>query len=331
MSNDYRQQLIDRIQRSLTTVLESDDLFRVTNKIITILDDYEVTERSTEIMVYDDTNEHLLTQYAACLAVEGKSQRTVVAYVYVLRRFLEHIGKPITEIGRYDIRSFVAYEKNRGISDVSIRNEQSYISAFLKWAVIEEIISSNPCDAVKAIKFAEPDKQPFSDVELDALRSACRNTKERAIIELLATTGIRVSELTKLDLSDVDFSKLTVHVRQGKGGKSRTVYMTDVTRIHVQRYLFARKSDNPALIQSRKGRYNPNGIWKLLQSIGDRAGVTDVYPHRFRHTLASNLASRGVPIQEIQKILGHSGINTTLKYIHTDMRSVESSYRQHIS
>ena len=329
--SDYRQQFIDRIQRSIATVLDADDLFRVTNKIISVLDDYEVAPRSTEIMVYDDTNERLLKQYVACLAVEGKSKRTVVAYVYVLRKFLEYIGRPIDQIGRYDIRSFVAHEKNRGLSDVSIRNEQSYISAFMKWAVIEEIIPSNPCDTVKTIKFSEPDKQPFSDVELDALRSACKDTKERAIIELLATTGIRVSELTKLDLSDVDFSKLSVHVRQGKGGKSRTVYMTDVTRIHIQKYLLSRKNNNDALIQSRRGRYNPNGVWNLLQTIGARAGVTDVYPHRFRHTLASNLAARGVPIQEIQKILGHSGINTTLRYIHTDMRSVEASYRQHIS
>ena len=329
--SDYRQKLIDQIQRSLTTVLDPDDLFVVTNKIITILDDYEVAERSTEIVVYDDTNERLLRQYAACLAVEGKSKRTVEVYVYTLRKFFEHTGKLITDLGRYDIRSFIAHEKGRGLTDVSVRNEQSYISAFLKWAVIEEIIPSNPCDAVKTIKFSEPDKSPFSDVELDAMRSACQTQKERAVIELLTSTGIRVSELTKLDISDVSFSKLTVHVRQGKGGKDRTVYMTDVTRIYLQKYLASREKESDVLILSRKGRYRSNGIWKLLQTIGKRAGVTDVYPHRFRHTLASNLASRGVPIQEIQKLLGHSGVNTTMKYIHTDMRNVEASYRQHIA
>lgn len=329
--SDYRNKFIDQIQRSLSTILEADTLFRVTNKIIAVLDDYEVEKRCTEITVYDDANDRLLRQYASCLAVEGKSQRTVVAYIYTVRRFLEHAGKPINEIGRYDIRSFIAYEKNRGLSNVTVRNEQAYISAFMKWAVIEEIIPSNPCDAVKAIKFSEPDKEPFSNVELDALRSACQNPKERTVIELLASTGIRVSELTKLDISDIDFSKLSVHVRQGKGGKDRTVYMTDVARIHVQKYLIPRNTDSNALIIGRKGRYNPNGIWKLLQAIGKRAGVTDVYPHRFRHTLASNLASRGVPVQEIQKLLGHSGVNTTMKYIHTDMQNVEYSYRQHIA
>lgn len=329
--SDYRQKLIDQIQRSLTTVLDPDELFVVTNKIITVLDNFEVAERSTEIMVYDDTNERLLKQYAACLAVEGKSKRTVVAYVYTLRRFFGHTGKPITELGRYDIRSFIAFEKGRGLSDITVRNEQSYISAFLRWAVIEEVIPSNPCDAVKAVKVSEPDKHPFSDVELDALRSACRTPKDRAIIELLITTGIRVSELTKLDIADVDFSKLTVHVRQGKGGKDRISYMTDVTRTYLQKYLMTRKSESEALILSRRGRYNANGIWKLLQTLGKRANVSNVYPHRFRHTFASNLASRGVPVQEIQTLLGHSGLNTTMKYIHTDMRNVESSYRKHIA
>ena len=330
--SDCRNDIIKSVELSLLNVLDRDTTTIVSNKLLCILEEYEVTKRCTDVAVYGDTNEAVIKQYLACLNVDGLSKRTIQVYGKELVRFFDLIGKTYDEIGVYDIRYYLASGKERGLSDATLENRRSYLSSFYSWLYREEMIKKNPCDVIKPIKCANIERFPFSSVELDALRHACKNNKERAVIELLASSGIRVSELCNLDVSDLDFSGMTVRVRRGKGGKDRTTYMTDIAKLHLQRYLLGRHDERiEAFLNKNHGRMNAGGIRFILNRIGKRANVQNVHPHRFRRTFATGLAARGMPIQEIQKLLGHSDINTTLTYVNTTNEKIKASYNQYIA
>lgn len=330
--SDYRNQLIKSIENSLITVLDPETHQIVTNIILRLLNDYEITRRCTDLAVYDDQNERLLKRYCACLMVDGKSQKTIYAYKRSITRFHEFLGIPFTDIDAYDIRYYLASRQETRLSAVSVENERSMLSAFFKWLTEEEIISKNPCASIKPIKCPDEEKFPFSPVELDAIRSACNSLKERAIIETLVSSGVRVAELENMDVSDVDFGTLTVRVRHGKGGKDRTTFINDVAKLHLQKYLLSREDTCTALIVNRDGfRIHTGGIRYVLKEIGKRASVNNVHPHRFRRTFATDLAKRGMPIQEVQKLLGHSDINTTLRYAVINKDKIKASYQQYIA
>lgn len=330
--SDYRNDIVKSVELSLLNVLDRDTTTIVSNKLLCILEEYEVTKRCTDVAVYDDTNGMIIKQYLSCLRVDGLSKNTIYAYWRTLFCFFDSIGKRYSDIGVYDIRYYLASEKERGISDVTLENKRSNLSSFFHWLYREDLINKNPCEVIRPIKCANIERFPFSSVELDALRHACQSTKERAVIELLASSGIRVSELCNLDVSDLDFSGMTVRVRRGKGGKDRTTYMTDIAKLHLQRYLLGRHDERiEAFLNKNHERINTGGIRFILNRIGKRAKVQNVHPHRFRRTFATGLAARGMPIQEIQKLLGHSDINTTLTYVNTTNEKIKASYRQFIA
>lgn len=330
--SDYRYTLTKDIEASLATVLDRDTHALVVNRILTILSEYEVTKRCTEIVTYDDVNERTLKRYCACLNIDGKSQKTIYAYSRTLIRFLDFIRKPVTEIGTYDVRFFLASEKERGISDTTLESTRVKISAFFGWMFDEEMIEKNPCRTIKSIKTPKTEKHAFSSIELDALRNACRNNKERAMIEVLVSSGVRVSELTNLDVSDIDFSTMAVQVRQGKGGKDRRTYINDIAMLYLKKYLLTRSDNSNALFLNHSDeRMGNGGVRVVLNTIGKRAKVDNVHPHRFRRTFATGLAARGMAVQEIQKLLGHTNINTTMRYVQMDDRKVKASYQQYIA
>ena len=180
---------------------------------------------------------------------------------------------------------------------------------------------------IPPIKYADKVRMPFSAVEIDMLRRACGSLKERAIIETLLATGIRVSELTGLEVSDINFGDMSVHIRHGKGDKERTVYMNDLARTHLQEYLIKRGViSNMAFLNRTGSGIAPGGVRHILNEVGKRAGVDNVHPHRFRRTFATGLANRGMDIQEIKVLLGHSNIDTTLEYVYTSNEKAHASY-----
>lgn len=330
--SDPRSMFVKGVEERLIGKLSPEQLETVVTNIMTVLNNYEITERCTEVAVSEPENERLLKRYCACLLVDGKSQRTIYQYRRQLIRIADALQKNYKDITAYDIRYYLACEKQRGLSNVSLENTRSYISAFFQWMHAEEIIPKNPAAAVNTIKCPQEIKVPFTDVEIDALRSACRNLKDRAIIEMLLSTGVRISELSQMNVEDVDFASLTVHVKHGKGDKARTTYTTKVAALHLKKYLQARKSDSNILfLNIEKTRLLPNGFRHILDEIAKRAGVADVHPHRFRRTFASGLAARGMDIQKIQRLLGHANINTTMRYVHVDDTQVKASYDQYIA
>lgn len=332
MSKDCRIDLIRALEERMVRILDKEDAETVITEFTQVLDQYEVTERSTALTVYESENEKALKRYCACLFIDGKSEKTIKQYQRTIGKMTEMLQKSYAEIGAYDIRLFLAYEKSRGVSNRTLENTRAYLSAFFQWMTAEEVIDKNPCLTIKPIKFTDKEKYHFSAVEIDALRSACKNVKERAVVETLLSSGVRVSELVALDVADIDFAGLTVHVRKGKGNKERTAYINEVTRKYLANHINSQDSSG-AVFGSCRGhdRMTPSGIQRMLNRIAKKAGVENVHPHRFRRTFATGLAERGMNIQEIQKLLGHSNINTTMEYVCIADEKIEASYKQYIA
>ena len=299
--------------------------------VISILSKYEITERSTDIVPVEDSNTLLLKAYASCLAIDGKSEKTIKAYLYQLRKFSKFLcGKDLKSVCTFDVRSYLADRKINGISARTMENERSYIATFYAWLASEEYIDKNPCTSVKPIRVDEEEKQPFSSVELEKIRQACKNIKERAMVEVLLASGVWVSEFCDLMVDDVDFSSMSIRVRHGKGGKHRMTYMNEVTRDYLIKYLMNYKIESGHLFRSNKNEYvTSGGVRYLLNTIGSHADVEDVHPHRFRRTFATNLAKRGMAVQDIKELLGHADLNTTMIYVSMDNTAVNASYRKY--
>lgn len=328
MSQDYRMSFVKEVESALSRTYDPGEIARISNIVVKALSEYEITARCTDLVPQDDVNERLIKRYRACLTVDGKSAKTIDAYCYELQRLSDALRKPFIEMGTYDVRFYLATAQEHGVSNRTLENKRAYLSAFFQWMADDEIIDKNPVDRIKPIKYHEEVRKAFSSVEVDAMRSACKGVKERAIIEFLLATGVRASELVAMEIKDVNFDDLSVHVVHGKGSKERTTYMTAVAAKYLLTYLHSRTDDREQLFVGQRGLYTRQGILALTYRVGERAGVSDVHPHRFRRTFATDLSKRGMEVQEIQKLLGHSNINTTMVYVATDDSKVQSSYKR---
>lgn len=330
---DCRNEFIQNLKLAVSGYLDPQALDHVIADVAKLLDAYELTERTTALIVQDDQNTKLVKTYMNSLILDGKSKGTAYAYSRHLDRFCQFTGKKdLKEIRAFDIRSYMAHEKLRGLSNISVENIRTSLNAFFQWLTNEEYIDKNPCASIKPIKCPKEIKKPFSSVEQDALKKHCKSLKERAIIELLLSSGVRVSELVALDVSDIDFNNKVVQIRHGKGDKERTTYITDLALNYLVKYLVTAGIESGALLQNRKGgRYTTAGIRYILNQVACRAGVQNVHPHRFRRTFATTLAARGMDIQDIQVLMGHTDINTTMVYVTSDNTKVNNSYRKYIA
>lgn len=330
MANDYRMSIIRTVETELVNHFAPEQVNLISHVLTKALAGYEITERCTSIEPYDDSNEQILRRYAACLLVYGKSEGTLKQYVRTCRKLYEAVGKPYTEMNANDVLYFLAKEMERGVKDQTRENQRANISAFFQWMTNEEIIPKNPVAQVKPIKCHKEVKTAFSDVEIDALRSACKSLKERALIEFLLSTGVRVNEVATMTMQDVNRDTLSVHVVHGKGNKERLTYTTAVAMKHLLAYLHSRKEDGDTLFYNKNHEpISTDGIRYILNTIANRAGVDNVHPHRFRRTFATNLSRRGMPLQEIQILMGHRNTNTTMQYIATDDSRMNASYKKY--
>ena len=324
---DCKAQLVSDVTEALVGQIRQSDIETVSDEMVIALRDYEVTKRVTDLVKYDGANEMILKRYKACLVIAGRSEKTVAQYERTVKKLFIALQKNYTDMTVSDLRFFLAYEKSRGVSNRTLENTRVQISAFFSWLFEEELINKNPCRSITPIKYTKEVKLPFSTVEIDAIRSACKTKKERAIVEFLLSSGVRVSELCTIRISDVNFDTLTVVVREGKGSKQRTVYINDLTSKHLIEYLSKRNVAGDYLFYNKaKQPLNPGGVRHILKTIEERAGIANVHPHRFRRTFATGLANRGMEIQEIGKLLGHSNLNTTLTYVYTSDEKVRTSY-----
>lgn len=328
---DYKNDILKSIERSLITKLDNEQVEEIINIVMKILFDYEITKKQNKENK-NNSNEEILDMYSACLMVEGKSEKTIYQYKRSCKKLSDFIQKPFPQINTYDIRCFLASEKQRGISNSTLENLRSNISAFFSWMYNEKLTTENMMSSVRPIKVAADIKKSFSDVEIDMLRTGCKSLKDRALVEFLLSSGVRVEQLSEMKIEDVNMQTLAVYIKHGKGDKERITYINPVAREHLKKYLDSRKDKLPYLfINKNYKQLQTDGIIYILKEIAKRANVENVHPHRFRRTFATNLAAKGMDIQAIQKLLGHSKIDTTLRYVFTDDTKIKALYDRYIN
>lgn len=271
--------------------------------------------------------------FLAAKRLEGCSERSLSYYASTLRRFAASADKPASEIATEDIRAYLGdYQAESGASNVTVDNIRRIISSFFSWLEVEDFIYKSPVKRIKKIKTTKPVKPVYSDETLEVLRDHCGNQRDLAIVDLLASAGIRVGELVLLNRDDVDLDARECLVH-GKGSKERKAYFDARAKVHLQAYLGARDDDNPALFVSLNKphrRLEISGVETRLRKLGRDLDLPRVYPHKFRRTLATKAIDKGMPIEQVQVLLGHSKIDTTLCYAMVDQENVKQSHRKYI-
>lgn len=323
MEEKFRVELLTMLDMSM-----SKELVSVVDMALTALfQKYDVSEACTDLAVCDDSNERIINTYIASMRLEGRSEKTLKQYYDALTKLLDEIPKSIKDIRTNDIRYHLAhYQCTHKVSNATVNNKRKFLSAFFVWATREEIVEKNPMLKINSIKEKYVTKKPFSDIELAKIRDALKDNREKALVEFLLSTGCRVSEVAGLKVGNIDF-RTGECVVLGKGNKERTVYLNNKSMYYLERYLgnFV-DADRPLFMNARGRGMTKQNIEELMRIIGKRAGVPKVHPHRFRRTMATNAMKRGMPVQYIQVILGHSKLDTTMIYCIYDKEVVKAEY-----
>lgn len=324
---DIREEAIQEV----TNMLVGKDLTIdvVQDAITIILNKYDLQKRCTEVIVRDNSNDGLLKKFVATKRVEGISESTLKRYKEQNIALMNFLGKPLNEITTYDIRFFLSIKRERdNVGNHTLDGMRRCYSSFFKWLNAEGYIVKNPCATLARIKYKKTVKKPYSATELEKLRKNCNSIRDLALVDFLYATGCRVSEVSKLDIIDVDFENMQCTVL-GKGNKERIVYLSEVATMHLKEYISSRKDFCDALFVGKGGRrLSKNGIEAFLRRLGEKAGVENVHPHRFRRTLATNLLDHDVAIQDVATILGHADLKTTQVYCYISQKNVENAYRK---
>lgn len=279
------------------------------------------------------TNMRLLNLYTAAKKIEGCSENTLKYYSATLLNMINSIQKNVCEIETDDIRFYLCrYQDVRNSSKVTLDNIRRIMSSFFTWLEDEDYISKSPTRRIHKIKTTQFVRETLTDENLESLRDQCRHPRDLAIIDLLISTGIRVGELVNLNRSDINFDNRECIVL-GKGDKERRVYFDAKTKIHLQQYLTVRRDTNCALfvgLYSPWNRLSIAGVERFLAKLGEASHVQHVHPHKFRRTMATMAIEKGMPIEQLQKLLGHTQIDTTLHYAIVNETNVKLSHKKYI-
>ena len=327
MSITAKQYLIKTVSAELCHNLTAADLETVQDRLNDVLAMFEV--ETTPDGKNDVESDELLDAFLTAKRIEGRSEKTLSLYSYRMKRLIKAVDVPIRHLTVFHLRKYLMEQKDAGCADTTLEGMRSVYSSFFGWCHKEGLLPANPTANLSPIKCAKVVRLPYSDVDLEKLREACTGNRNKAIMSFLLSTGCRVSEMCGLDRDDVDFERGEAIV-MGKGAKERTVFLTDVAMMYLRRYLMERTDDSPALFAGRNtDRMKPNGVRRMLHEAADRAGVSDVHPHRFRRTLATNLIGHGMPIQDVATVLGHDKLDTTLTYTYRKKEDIHSNYKKY--
>ncbi len=328
------EQKIMEVLRRMQTVLCEMQLQELQNALRIVFMGCEVVREKQELQVSDNSWMIDLDDFLISKALEGKSPNTVERYRYELQRLLSYVNKGITDITDGDISNYMrAYKKIRQISNQTLKNVRAVYSGFFTWLCERERIRRNPMILVEDIKVERKLKKPFTDEERERLLKNCETLRDKAMMEFLYSTAVRVSELAVLNKRDIRWTTKDLIVF-GKGAKERTVYLNDRTNMYMKEYLDSRMDDNEALFVSLKSphkRLSKTGIEDLIRRAGKRAGVEKAHPHRFRRTAATNALNRGMPIEEVALFLGHEKLETTLLYCTIDQEKLKKDHEKYLS
>lgn len=328
-----KDKIITQIQVSMAPMLNSEQLEEIRRVLTNVLHGVEVIEKKAPEPTEAKENGGLLDVFIAAKRIEGCSEKSLKYYDSTVRQMLGGVGKAVREISTDDLRGYLAnYQKERGSSKVTIDNMRRIFSSFFGWLEDEDYILKSPVRRIHKVKTDKPIKETFSDEGLELLRDACEEIRDLAMVDLLASTGMRVGELVNLNRGDVNFHERECVVL-GKGGSERVVYFDARTKIHLLNYLDCRNDNNPALFVSLtlpRERLLIGGVETRLREIGKRADMQKVHPHKFRRTLATRAIDKGMPIEQVQRLLGHVKIDTTMHYAMVNQANVKNSHRKYI-
>ena len=288
----------------------------------------ENTNAETEV-----SNDQYLQKFLEAKRIEGCSERTLQYYRVTVEKLLESITSPIRKISTEDIRTYLAeYQKNNDCSKVTTDNVRRNISSFFSWLEEEDYILKSPMRRIHKIKTKQPVKEIISDEAIEKLRDGCKCIRDIAMIDLLYSTGMRVGELVNLNISDLNLEERECVVF-GKGDKERRVYFDAKAKLHLMTYINAREDDNPALfvtLDAPHERLKISGVEIRLRHLGRDLSLNRIHPHKFRRTMATRAIDKGMPIEQVQKILGHSQIDTTMQYAIVNQNNVKTSHQKYI-
>ena len=328
---NYKTNIINEFTAELSDRMDADSLRLATNTLTTLLANYEIQPKCTELAVIDTESEMLLKKFLATKRLEGRSEKTVERYRYIIQRFSDEMNLPYKDVDVYALRLYLATLTQNGCSDNTVNGIRAIFSSFFSWLHDEGFLDSDPSANLGAIKCKKVIRLPYSNVELEQIKANCTTQRDRAIVEFLLSTGCRIDEMTSLNITDINFSTQEAKVL-GKGNKERVVYINDVASMHLRKYLSSRSDSNDALFVGKGDiRLNNGGVRAMLKRIEASSGVENVHPHRFRRTLATNLIQKGMAVQDVAAILGHANINTTMTYIHMDADNVKNTCKKLVS
>lgn len=280
------------------------------------------------------TNDEYLQLFLDAKRIEGCSDRTIQYYSVTVDKMLQKIQTPVRKISTEEIRKYlVDYQKINDCSKVTVDNVRRNISSFFSWLEEEDYILKSPMRRIHKIKTKQPVKEIISDEAIEMLRDHCQCPRDLAMIDLLYSTGIRVGELVNLNISDVDFEARECVVF-GKGDKERRVYFDAKAKLHLLNYLSERKDNNPALFVTLDAPYDRlkiSGVEIRIRTLGRKINMEKIHPHKFRRTMATRAIDKGMPIEQVQKLLGHSQIDTTMQYAIVNQTNVKTSHQKFIA
>ena len=329
-----KEQIIATIEQHMLASLDNAQMELLHHTLLYCLENVQLVQSdSTKLPTPKNTNDDLLAMFLAAKKVEGCSDKTLRYYRVSIEKLLSLQKKHISHMTTDHLRQYLAdYQKERGCSKANLDNLRRIFSSFFAWLEDENYILKSPVRRIHKIRMEKTVKETYSDETLETMRDHCLHIRDLAMIDLLASTGMRVGELVQLNIPDLDFAHRECIVF-GKGNKERPVYFDARTKLHLQEYIASRHDENPALFVSLLKPFNRlaiSGVEVRLRKLGQRLNLPRVHPHKFRRTLATRAIDKGMPIEQVQRLLGHAKIDTTMEYAMVSQRNVKISHEKYI-
>lgn len=326
-----KEKFIQEITDGMSDTLTVDQMTQLGGVLLQVLSNYTLTQDGDKVQTDIVTNNRLLEIFLAAKLVEGCSAKTIKYYETTVKQLFRYMPKAVKEYTTDDLRAYLAvFQKKHKSSKVTIDNIRRIFSSFFSWLEDEDFILKSPVRRIHKVKTGEQVKEVISDENLERLRDNCTCPRDLAIIDMLASTGMRVGELVKLNRNDVNFTERECIVF-GKGNKERVVYFNARAKLHLQEYLSTRRDKNPALFVSLDkphARLQISGVEMRLRDLGRSLKIPRIHPHKFRRTLATTAIDKGMPVEQVQTLLGHVKIDTTMRYAMVNQTNVKLSHRK---
>lgn len=328
------EKILENVVNEMTPHLSQEQLEHLSNVLYVNFHGKEVADQCTELAATgEDGDEAKIRMFVASKKAVNRQTNTLKQYSREIYNMLDFLGKRLEDITGMDLRYYYGImRERRGIKMSTMQTRLHYLSSFWDFLTTEGLATSNPVKKVGLLKLEKTIKRPYTAEEMEALRTSCQTLRDRALVEFLYSTGVRVSELVALNVGDIEMGKQELIV-YGKGSKERKTYLTDSAKFYLRRYLQERGAhpDEPLFVTLDRphNRLTVAGIQYMLRQLGARAGVKGVHPHRFRRTIATDLLSRGMPIEQVKEFLGHEKIDTTMIYCTVKAENVQASHRKY--